>query len=531
MEHVDVKNLVNQTLDALKRAGAGKKKLKNYKYCGFGPLLRYFGNNEVFSYSTDVVDDFISHIRSEYEHGKISRWKWNIVRRSAELLEQFHKTDSVEMAPLPKWEVLNNPLHQVPTPQQLADTGSLFSLTYRTKQELLKFGHKPKTISNYIYDGFDAILRHCEGNGETHYSKEAVDAFVAEARTKFENHAMCRSVYQNIRKVAAMLDECHETGSLEWTRIANWNLRRPTACYSDMLEIFCQETMRTGALADSTIATVRSAVRGFLFELEDSGVIDFRAVTLRVVSGCVTHMAVRYAGGLSAMLFSVRAFLRFLHEYGITSDDLSIAIPELIAPRRIVREGFHPDEINELLDCADRNTVVGKRDYAMMMLATQTGLRAVDIVNLERRDIDWRSNEIRITQHKTGHPLSIPLAAESGNAVADYLLNGRPKCNLPFIFLCGNHPYRPLNNRSASHRITLYMNLAGVDRQSIPRRGFHSFRRSFGGGLLTSEISLDMLSELLGHKHMDSAKPYLAANEAGLKTCALGLVEKVGGLQ
>ncbi|MBA4700237.1 MAG: hypothetical protein H2212_12455 [Ruminococcus sp.] len=48
--------------------------------------------------------------------------------------------------------------------------------------------------------------------------------------------------------------------------------------------------------------------------------------------------------------------------------------------------------------------------------------------------------------------------------------------------------------------------------------------------MLESEISLDMLSELLGHTHMDSAKPYLAANELGLKSCAIGLIsiEKAG---
>jgi integrase len=71
--------------------------------------------------------------------------------------------------------------------------------------------------------------------------------------------------------------------------------------------------------------------------------------------------------------------------------------------------------------------------------------------------------------------------------------------------------------------ISRYMQRTGIDKSDIPRRGFHSFRRSFGAGLLESEIPLDMLSELLGHTHMDSAKPYLAANELGLKSCAIGL--------
>lgn len=531
MEHVTVQTLADQTLEALRQSGVSPKMLKDYKYCGFRPLLRHFEDNDIFVYAKDPADTFILQIRTAYEHEEISRWKWNVVRRCADLLEQFHKTSGISMAPLPKWEVVHNPLRQAPTPQQIADADNLFSLIYHTKQELLKLGHKPKTFSNYIYDGFDKIFRYCDERGEVHYSKQTVDSFVAEAHAKYKSRILCRTVYQNIRKVAAMLDEYYQTGTLTWKHIPDWNLREPTACHSEALEAFCQENKRTGELMISSIATVRSAVRGFLFELEDTGFTDFHDVTLSAVSGCVSHMASRYGGGLQSMLFSIRIFLRFLFSHGITPTDLSIAIPELVAPRRVVREGFSTDEIDKLLDCPDRNTAVGKRDYAMMMLAIQTGLRAVDIVHLKRQDIDWRSNEIRIIQHKTGHPLSIPLGTESGNAMAEYLLEGRPKCDLPFIFLCETRPYRPLKNRSASHRITFYMKAAGIDRQTIPWRGFHSFRRSFGAGLLASEISLDMLSELLGHKHIDSSKPYLAANEAGLKTCALGLVGKVGELQ
>jgi integrase len=167
-----------------------------------------------------------------------------------------------------------------------------------------------------------------------------------------------------------------------------------------------------------------------------------------------------------------------------------------------------------------------------MMTAIQTGLRAVDIANLKRQDIDWRAKEIRIIQHKTGRPLSLLLPTETGNAIADYLLNGRPECDLPYIFLCGDKPYRQLKNRSASSIVSRYMRRIGITESAIPRRGFHSFRRTFGTQLLESGIPLDMLSELLGHSHIDSSKPYLSVNEAGLKSCALGLVplEKAGEL-
>jgi len=533
MKHVKMEVLVEQVLNTLQQSGTSKKMLKDYRYCGLYPIKQYFSARGISTYSQAVADEFIIQIRSDYEKGKISRWKWSIVRRSSKLLEKYYTDGTVALLPLPKWEVLHNPLRQEPSPQQLSEDDNLFVLIYRTKQELSKFGYKAKTLSNYTYDGFDAILSYCVGRGVTKYSKDVIEAFVAGARANYEAHAMCRSVYQTIRKVATMLDEYHETGGLECGRVPDWGLRMPSMYYSEFLETFCRESVQTGALADSTVATARSAVRGFVFELEDIGIASFNEVTLNVVSQCVTKMAARYAGGLTSMLSSVRVFLRFLCQRDVTSVDLSVAIPEMIAPRRVVREGFYGEEMNSLLLSAESNASIGKRDYAIMMTAIQTGLRAVDIVNLKRRDIDWRSNEIRISQHKTGRPLSLPFEPETGNAIADYLMNARPKCDLPFIFLCDNHPYRPLKNRSASAMISRYMRRTGIDKSDIARRGFHSFRRSFGGGLLESEISFDMLSELLGHAHMDSAKPYLAANEAGLKRCAIGLIpaEKVGELQ
>jgi integrase len=65
---------------------------------------------------------------------------------------------------------------------------------------------------------------------------------------------------------------------------------------------------------------------------------------------------------------------------------------------------------------------------------------------------------------------------------------------------------------------------------AIPRRGTHSFRRAFGTRLLEAEVPIELLSQLLGHSHIDSARPYLSASEQELKDCALGLVkaEKAG---
>jgi len=223
------------------------------------------------------------------------------------------------------------------------------------------------------------------------------------------------------------------------------------------------------------------------------------------------------------MLFCVRIFLRYLHSSGTTDKDLSIAVPELVAPQKVIREGFSSEVIEKLLASADKATAIGKRDYAIMLLGKQTGLRACDVTNLRRANIDWRLFEIRIVQVKTGVPLTLPLPVESGNAIADYLLHARPESDSPYIFLSKDNPHRPLKN--VCMIMSKHIKKAGVADSIAPRSGFHSFRRAYGRQLLEVETPLDMLGELLGQLAMDSAKPYIATDEPGLKHCALGLVD------
>jgi len=523
MKRIYVKTLVTRTLDALRMAGVSKKKLKDYKYCGIGPIMQHFAAQGISSYSKSEVDSLLFQTRLDYESGNISRFKWGIIRKSASMLEDVYTTGKVSFEPLTKWEALHNPLHQEPSPAQLCDRDNLLVLVYLTKQELLKFGLSPKAMRNYTYDGFDPILRYCEEEGITKYEPEKIECIVLEARTDYENQRLGRNAYQSIRKAASLLNEYHETGKLTWGCLPNWGTRNATSHFAQIVDLYCEEKRTTGELCKGTIATSKSAILNFLFCLEDMGFRDFSEVTRQVVNDCIPILAIQYPCGMRGMMSAVRSFLGFLNEHKIASDDLLASIPEIVSPRRKIREGFTPNEINKILSAVDRQTAVGKRDYAMLMMAVQTGLRVVDISGLTFSNIDWRRMEIRVVQQKTGNPLWLPLEPETGNAVADYLLYGRPSCDLPYLFLCKDKPFRRLLSRSASGIATRYMTLAGIDRDSIPRRGFHSFRRSFGARLLGAEISVDMLHEILGHANMDSAKPYIAVDEKGLQLCAIGL--------
>lgn len=242
----------------------------------------------------------------------------------------------------------------------------------------------------------------------------------------------------------------YQTGHITLAKVPNWGQRKLVEPFNSLLIEFCTHAEQNKSMAETSLNVAKSAIRRFLFEMEDQGFNTSAHFSQVNVNRSITSFATHYAGGLGSAIYSVRVFLRFLFEGGVTDIDLSQSLPELVAARKMFREGFTESELEHLLEHPDRTIAIGKRDYAMMVLAAQSGLRAYDVVRLELSSIDWRARGIRLVQHKTGEPLSLPLEAESGNAIADYILNGRPDSTHLNIFLCHTGVIRPLDARSAS---------------------------------------------------------------------------------
>ena len=528
---IELSATVTRALELLSAQGMSEKSLHAYVHTGFGCIVRNFQVKGVSSATPTMLDEFLLEQFELFGQGKFSQWKWRLVRRSCELLKYCAAEDSVDMPPLLPWLPTLRRSRQsieksIPTAEQFADPENIFALVWKTNRSMMKLGLTDATIRHYREEGLAVILnRHYEALTE-HFSEDLLDRIITEKRTQYEQGQTARASYQNLRKAAHWLREMHHTDNITLGKIPNWGQREPVEPFRALLDEFCVDAEHT--MAETSLKVARSAVRCFLFEMENHGFSTLTDFTQVNVNGCVTSFALHYAGGLGSAIFCVRFFLHFLYEHSLTETDLSLSLPELVAARKMFHEGFTEDELDRLLTHPDRDTAIGKRDYAMMVLAAQSGLRACDVVRLELDSIDWRTREIRLTQHKTGEPLSLPLEPESGNAIADYILNGRPNSVDTNVFLCHTGKIRPLDARSASGVVSNHMKQAGIPAK---RRAFHALRRTFGTRLLQNKVSFELIQQLLGHRDMDSMKPYLSIDEQGLKLCALSLPSqgKVGG--
>src|SRR5258708_4478399 len=108
-----------------------------------------------------------------------------------------------------------------------------------------------------------------------------------------------------------------------------------------------------------------------------------------------------------------------------------------------VRDVLATEDVESVLAAVDRSRAVGRRDYAVLLLAIRYGMRPSDIRQLRLDDLHWRQGQIAIRQAKTGRPLTLPLLPEIAKAVAAYLQKGRPKTAAREVFVRHRAPFAP----------------------------------------------------------------------------------------
>jgi len=222
----------------------------------------------------------------------------------------------------------------------------------------------------------------------------------------------------------------------------------------------------------------------------------------------------------------VRIFLKYLFESGFTKEDLSKELEGFKCRRGEKLPSFYTrDEVMKIEGVIDRTGGKGKRDYAMILLASRLGLRASDITRLQFASLNWDNNVIILKQHKTKREIILPLLSDIGDAIIDYIKNGRPSYyESDRVFLKHMPPFDPIGeNNHMGQLIVRYMRKAGIDRRGRKRSGFHSLRHSAGSMLLEMGTPLPVITNILGHSDPDITAVYLKTDIQKLTECILPL--------
>lgn len=229
------------------------------------------------------------------------------------------------------------------------------------------------------------------------------------------------------------------------------------------------------------------------------------------------HVAARSLGPTCAAL---RTFLRYLFREGTIRKDLSGTVdgPRTYSLSKIPR-AISAADVERTLAAVERRSIVGRRDYAMLMLLVVYGLRAREVAVLTLDDFDWRASVLHVRGRKGGHAGTYPLAPEVGEAVLDYLRRGRPETTDRRVFFHTTAPRAAITHTVVSTRAKVYLGKAGI---SVSRPGSHTLRHSCAQRLVDAEFSLKVIGDFLGHRHAASTRIYSKVAIEVLREVALG---------
>ncbi len=355
------------------------------------------------------------------------------------------------------------------------------------------------------------IVQFMEAKGLTEYNPSVGAMFV---ETCHYNGTIRHQEREKIRSVQ-VLDDMLQTGHIRKRCITPVHHRLDGELGQDMEKLI--QHLTNLRRSKKTIRDYRLYLSEFLRHLETEGARHKEDIAEKHIVSFVLSHPTNKVNIVSAL----RVLFRFWKEERILERDFSQFFESFRVrhPER-VPSFYTKEEVLKIENSISRSSAVGKRNYAMTLLASRLGLRASDIANIRLHDIDWDNNLITLKMQKTHKVIQLPLLAEVGNAIVDYLKNGRPQSNLDHVFLSSRAPFIGATRSCVCSAINEIILKSGVD-VHLKHHGPHSLRHSLASAMLREEATLPVISESLGHRHTDTTMVYLKIDISSLMKCAL----------
>ena len=217
-------------------------------------------------------------------------------------------------------------------------------------------------------------------------------------------------------------------------------------------------------------------------------------------------------------LIALRNFLFYLQDRDIKSLE-----PSKIKLAKTIRQQvtfLYNNELQDIIDAIPDDTLIGKRDRAIIDLLFSGGLRVSEIVKLNRDQVNLERMEFMI-RGKGSKDRPIFISQQAANSVQNYL--DQRQDNLAPLFL--NHSrqvgdsshiptdYRRLTARSIQRLVAKYARLAGITKHVSP----HTLRHSFATDLLMNGADLRSVQEMLGHSSIATTQIYTHITDPHLR--------------
>lgn len=398
----------------------------------------------------------------------------------------------------------------------MENTGQNLELLKVGLRGVLKdYGLKDIGISEYQKEA-NRIIKFALARGQTDYSSDLFDQYLNDIEASYQKGSYCKAHYRFKKRVVRIIRSLAETGNADLSRAITDRSNYPVP---DSVFAIIDKTLDDNKIFHPIKRRTMHAVMRHMFHYAHENGYDWMSLDDAIVMKfIVEELPITNGKSLRGSFRCVRLSTDYLRENGLSNiyhDYNQLTIRD--DPVSLIAS-YTEEEIQRIVSTIDLSTPTGKRDYAIILLGYGTALRGIDICRIRLNDIDWAKGSISILQSKTRKPIEVALNATMMNALADYILNSRPECDIPEVFLTVKAPVRRLKEKLTSI-MERYCEKADI--KKITRRSFHSLRRSFETGLISNGVSLELTSQIAGHANINSDKHYITHNKSEISFVAM----------
>ena len=394
---------------------------------------------------------------------------------------------------------------------------TIHQLTGRLVAELKKGGFSETTIWRCYMPHVGTIENYYEKTNQLKYDPAITDEFVQYQKERMKRGEI--SNYRDYLLAAERLNEVYMTGTISVPKVIHGTKYILNEENGKLLDHFLEWKQ----YGDNTRDDAIWAVRKYLFHFQQCGHESISDVTVEEARQFLLHVASEVkVSTLHTLLLYLKYFHIYLREHSIPAPDCVDLFNYTVYREMPIQSYVTDAELEAVLNVIDRETFMGIRNYAIIMLAATTGMRACDVIRMKLSDIDWRKGEIKVNQKKTGRFIAFPLTSDVGKALKDYILNARPVSDCPEVFLSLRPPHAAMMDAVAvGDMFSKYQKKAGIVRQPFDGKGFHGLRRRLAKKLIVNGTPLTTVAQILGHSDLHSVRQYLSLDTGNLRECAL----------
>ena len=211
---------------------------------------------------------------------------------------------------------------------------------------------------------------------------------------------------------------------------------------------------------------------------------------------------------IARKLATLRTFFKFLCREQVVEMNPARLVSSPKLDKRLPKV-LSVDDVIKLIETPDPETVLGKRDRAILELLYATGIRVSELTGLSLEDVDFR-HESLLVKGKGRKERIVPFGGKAKEALQIYLsvrgellIEAREEERDPgALFL--NYQGTKITTRSVARMVDKYVRECAMANDISP----HSLRHSFATHMLSAGADLRAIQELLGHARLSTTQVY-----------------------